>query len=126
MQYSFEKVKENYPKRTYRSKRSLKKMHLKEYAETIVSINFLADVLFAENENVLLNAMYEFDSNMFVCGSVNQGTNVIFYMPTADFSFEYVEKYCNDLLLVLSNIEPTFAEIESIAVQYGDAYYGEW
>ncbi|AMM43871.1 virion structural protein [Pectobacterium phage vB_PcaM_CBB] len=126
MQYSFEKVKENYPKRTYRSKRSLKKMHLKEYAETIVSINLLADVFFSANENKLLDAMYEFDSNMFVCSSVNDGTNVIFYMPTADFSFEYVEKYCNDLLLVLSNIEPTFAEIESIAVQYGDAYYGEW
>lgn len=126
MQYSFKKVKENYPKRTYRSKRSLKKMHLKEYAETIVSINFLADVLFSENKNALLDSMYEFDSNMFVCSSVNEGTNVIFYMPTADFSFEYVEKYCNDLLLVLSNIEPTFAEIESIAVQYGDAYYGEW
>lgn len=126
MQYLFEKVKENYPKRTYRSKRSLKKMHLKEYAETIVSINLLADVFFTANENKLLDAMYEFDNNMFICSSENDGTNVIFYMPTADFSFEYVEKYCNDLLLVLSNIEPTFAEIESIAVQYGDAYYGEW
>lgn len=126
MQYLFEKVKENYPKRTYRSKRSLKKMHLKEYAETIVSINFLADVLFSANENKLLDAMYDFDSNMFVCSSVNDSTNVIFYMSTADFSFEYVEKYCNDLLLVLSNIEPTFAEIENITVQYGDAYYGEW
>lgn len=126
MQYLFEKVKENFPKRTYRSKRSLKNMHLNEYAETIVSINFLADVLFAEDKNTLLNAMYEYDSNMFVSGSVKYGTNIIFYIPTADFSFEYVEKYCNDLLLVLSNIEPTFAEIESITVQYGDAYYGEW
>ena len=125
MQYKFDKINEVYPKRTYRSKRTLKKMHLNEFAETLVSIDLSASVFDAPNESKLIDAMYEFDDNIFVFGA-DTGTNIMFSLPTQEFSLEVIKKYCEDLLLILSYIDPTFAEIESIAVVYGDAYYGEW
>lgn len=121
MKYKFEKVKENYPKRANRSKRSLKKLHLKEYAETIVSINISYKLLDSPYERKLLNSMYEFDSGMFVTNS-----EVIFYIPTVDFTFKYVQKYCEKLFMILSEIDQSLAEIGIITVRYGDAYYGEW
>ena len=42
MQYTFTEVKSVYPKRTYRSKRTLKKMHLNEFSEMLLDIHLPA------------------------------------------------------------------------------------
>ena len=125
MQYSFEKVKEKYPKTTLRNKRSLKKLHLAEFAETLVSIDFAAGLFDVPEEDKLLDAIYEYDASTFVGGS-KVGTNIMFQIKTSDFSEEFVKQYCEGLLLILSEIEPNFAEIGNVTVVYGDAYYGEW
>lgn len=125
MQYSFEKIKEKYPKTTLRSKRSLKKLHLSEFADTLVSIDFPAGLFDNPLEYKLLDAMYEYDNGMFVGGSLT-GTNVMLQIKTSEFSEEFVKEYCEGLLLILSEIEPSFAEIGNVTVVYGDAYYGEW
>lgn len=85
MQYSFEKVKEKYPKTTLRSKRSLKKLHLSEFADTLVSIDFPAGLFDNPLEYKLLDAMYEYDNGMFVGGSLT-GTNVMLQIKTSEFS----------------------------------------
>lgn len=125
MQYSFEKINEKFPKTSARSNRTLKKLHLREYAETLVSIELTAGIFDNISENKMLDAMYEYDDNMFVCGGIN-GTTVMFQIETSNFSEESIEKYCDGLLLILSEIEISFAEIGKVTIQYGDAYYGEW
>jgi hypothetical protein len=125
MQYSFEKVKEKYPKTTLRSKRSLKKLHLAEFSETLVSIDFSAGLFDNPLEYELLDAMYEYDDNIFVSGSLT-ATNVMFQIKTSEFSENFIKEYCKGLLLILSEMEPNFAEIGKVTVVYGDAYYGEW
>lgn len=125
MQYTFEKIKEKYPKTTARSKRSLKKLHLDEFAVTLVSIDFPATLFGNPDEFKLLDAMWEYDNDIFVGGSLS-GTNIMFQIKTSEFSEDYIKEYCKGMLLILSEIEPSFAEIEFITVVYGDAYYGEW
>jgi uncharacterized protein YggL (DUF469 family) len=125
MQYIFEEVKVNFPKSTSRSNRTKKKLHIGEYAETLVSINLTADTFDTPYEDQLLDAMYEFDSGMFV-GSNGDGTIILAQLKSSEVNEDKIKKYCEDLLFVLSDIEPKFAEIGTIAVQYGDAYYGEW
>jgi len=125
MQYIFEEVKVNFPKSTFRSNRTKKKLHIGEYAETLVSINLTADTFDTPYEDQLLDAMYEFDSGMFV-GSNGDGTIILAQLKSSEVNEDKIKKYCEDLLFVLSDIEPKFAEIGTIAVQYGDAYYGEW
>lgn len=125
MQYSFEKLKETFPKTSSRSKRTLKKMHLGEFAETVVLIDFPTATFGTPFEWELLDAMYEHDSGICVGGN-SKSTHMLVQIKTSEFSEEYIKKYCEDLLFALSNIEPHFAEIEHITVQYGDAYYGEW
>jgi len=125
MQYIFEEVKVNFPKTTTRSNRTKKKLHIGEYAETLVYIELTADTFDTPYEDQLLDAMYEFDSGMFVCSN-GGGTSIITQFKTTEVDEDKIKKYCEDLLFVLSDIEPKFAEIGTIAVQYGDAYYGEW
>ncbi|AQW88830.1 putative structural protein [Erwinia phage pEa_SNUABM_50] len=125
MQYTFDKVKENYPKRAYRSKRTLKKLHLQEFGVVLASIVINASVFDSQYCDTLLDAMYEHDDGIFVCGGKDT-TTVLVEIPVGDFSIDYVKNYCHKLLLDLSEIDLSFAEIENITVQYGDAYYGEW
>lgn len=125
MQYIFEEVKVNFPKSTTRSNRTKKKLHIGEYAETLVSIDLTADTFDTPYEGQLLDAMYEFDSGMFV-GSNGGGTVILTQLKSSEVNEDNIKKYCEDLLFVLSDIEPKFAEIGTIAVKYGDAYYGEW
>lgn len=125
MQYIFEEVKGNFPKTATRSKRTMKKLHIGEYAETLVSVELNADTFDTPYEGELLDAMYEYDDGIFV-GSNGGGTYILAQLLTSEDIEDKIKKYCEDLLFVLSDIEPKFAEIESITVQYGDAYYGEW
>jgi uncharacterized protein YggL (DUF469 family) len=125
MQYTFSKVKESLPKTSARSKRTIKKLHLNEFAESLVSIDLTAGLFDSPFEGELLDAIYEYDDSTFIGGSSN-ATNILIQIKSSDFSEEYIKKYCEDLLFILSNIEPQFAEIGHITVQYGDAYYGEW
>ena len=125
MQYTITKAKETFPKTTSRSKRTLKKLHLGEFAELLVSIDLEAGIFSSPFEDELLDAMYEFDSGCFVGGSLSK-TSILTQVKTSEFSEDYIKKYCEDLLFILSNIEPQFAEIGHITIEYGDAYYGEW
>lgn len=125
MQYTFTEVKAVYPKRTYRSKRTLKKMHLQEFREMLIDIHLPAPLFDTEKEWELLDAIYEFDDNTFVFGDLSS-TNIMIQVPADKFDPESVKQYCLDLLTELSAIDLQFAEIESIVVNYGDAYYGEW
>lgn len=125
MQYTFTEVKSVYPKRTYRSKRTLKKMHLQEFREMLIDIHLPVQLFDSEKEWVLLDAIYEFNDNVFVSGSLTS-TNIMIQVPADKFDSESVKQYCLDLLTELSAIDINFAEIESIVVNYGDAYYGEW
>lgn len=125
MQYSFEKINEKFPKTTLRSKRSLKKLHLDDFAETLVSIDLSAGLFDVPAEDKLLDAIYEYDDSTFVGGS-QVGTNIMFQVKTSEFSENFVKEYCNGLLLILSEIDQSYAEIGNVTVVYGDAYYGEW
>lgn len=125
MQYTFTEVKSVYPKRTYRSKRTLKKMHLNEFSEMLLDIHLPAALFDSEKELALLDAIYEFNDNTFVFGDISS-TNIMIQVPADKFNTESVKQYCLDLLTELSAIDVAFAEIESIVVNYGDAYYGEW
>lgn len=125
MQYTFTEVKSVYPKRTYRSKRTLKKMHLNEFSEMLLDIHLPAALFDTEKELALLDAIYEFNDNTFVFGDLSS-TNIMIQVPEDKFNTESVKQYCLDLLTELSAIDVAFAEIESIVVNYGDAYYGEW
>ncbi len=125
MQYTFTEVKSVYPKRTYRSKRTLKKMHLNEFSEMLIDIHLPVQLFDTEKEWILLDTIYEFDDNTFVFGDLSS-TNIMIQVPSDKFDTESVKQYCLDLLTELSAIDISFAEIESIVVNYGDAYYGEW
>lgn len=125
MEYNFLKVNETFPKITSRSKRSLKKLHLHEFADTLIYIDFPAVIYGNDNEDLLLDIIHEHDNNCFVLASSDK-TSIMFNVKTSDFSEEMVKEYCHGLLLRLSEVEPNFAKIENITINYGDAYYGEW
>ncbi|SOK59114.1 hypothetical protein [Yersinia phage fHe-Yen9-03] len=125
MKYTFTKVKENYPKRTYRSKRTLKKLHLQDYGVVLSSIVINIPVFESQYCDSLLDIMYEHDNGIFIFGT-DKTTTILVEIPVDKFSIENVKKYCYELLLNLSEIDQNFAEIERIMVDYGDAYYGEW
>ena len=125
MEYNFLKVNETFPKCTSRSKRSLKKLHLYEFADTLIYIDFPVATYGNDNEDVLLDIIHEHDNSCFVFASANN-TNIMFDVKTSEFTEEMVKEYCHGLLLRLSEVEPNFAQIEKITINYGDAYYGEW
>ena len=125
MQYSITKMKEYFPKRIHRRRRLEKRLYLGDFSETLVSIDLPTELFYNPDECKLLDAIYEYDDMTFVGGSKN-GTNIMFQIKTSEFSEEFVKEYCKGLLLILSEIEPSFAEIGLVTVKYGDAYYGEW
>ena len=127
MQYTFEKVKENFPKKTYRSQRTLKKMHLGTYARTLINV-LIPVKLFDLHQDIMnkcLDLIYELDDNSFVSSTENGFSIIIETNTPTDIESE-TKQYTNNLLRELSNIEMEFASVDKITVQYGDAYYGEW
>lgn len=130
MQYVFEKVKEKFPSKTYRSERTLKKLHLGKHAKTLISINFPVSVFdcIDTDESLfysIMDVLYEHDSGCFV-HSTQTGFALVVDISTERFSEDDVKKFIENVLYDLTNIDSKFAEIESITVQYGDAHYGEW
>lgn len=125
MQYTFERIEENYPKRKWRSKRLLKKLHLQEFG--VMRANIVIDVSIFNSQycDELIDAMYEYDDGIFVFDGTDL-TNVLVDIPVADYSIEYMWNYCYDLLAVLYKIDVNLKKIKKITVKYGDAYYGEW
>lgn len=126
MQYTFTEVNANYPTRTYRSKRTLKKLHLQEFSKTLFKISLDISLFDTEKEDALLDAIYEYDNGVFVYGDITSATTILVEMNTDKFSPDYVMQYCTILLTELSAIDVRFAELENITIEYGDAYYGEW
>lgn len=128
MQYNFVKVSENLPKNATRSKRTLKRMHLKEFAVVLVDIIFPIDNSNLSNDKIdsIFDVIFEHDDGSLATAGFHGGFSILFEIPVSKFSEDYVKEYCTKLLFDLSNIDMEFAKIESINVQYGDAYYGEW
>lgn len=130
MQYIFYKVQETFPKSTQRSNRNLKKMHLGEYSVSLASI-IIPVHLFAFSTDVqdkCLDVIYEHDDGCFVCGH-KDGVMILSEfdsLSTDEQEKEYIENFINKMICELSNIEMEFANVDTITVQYGDAYYGEW
>lgn len=125
MKYEFTKVNENYLKRKTRSKRSDKKLHLGDYAETLFEMILDVNIFNMSTVDEVLDIMYEHDSRMSVHASGNK-THIMVQLPTSTFNEIYVEQYCAGLLFELTKVEQDFANLNTITVQYGDAYYGEW
>lgn len=124
MQYTFQEVATKYPKRTNRSKRAQKKMHLNKFGEVLVDINIPIAIFDNDKEAELIDAIYEFDDNAFVFGSTY--VSLMHQRPVSEFNREVIIQYCDNLLRTLSEIDPQFAEVEKVTITYGDAYYGEW
>ena len=131
MQIDFFKIKESYPKnKSYRSQRTLKKMHLGEYAVSLASIK-IPVFLFGLEQNqtdLCLDVIYEHDTGCFICGDDN-GFLILHEfesLPDDNSTKEYIKKFTENLIRELANIEMEFATIETVTIQYGDAYYGEW
>lgn len=130
MQYNFTKVRENFPTKTYRSQRTLKKMHLQSYAVTLVSIIIPVDLFSLEREQLLkcLDVICEHDNGSFVCSNGHH-VSILTETPTQDedaSTEQFAQNYTNELMYALSNVEMEFANVKTITVSYGDAYYGEW
>lgn len=131
MQHIFSKIKENFPKSNVsRSHRTLKKMHLEEYAVSLASIEipvYLFGLDQAQTDRCL-DVIYEHDVGCFVCGH-DSGFIILHEFDSLldDTSTEeYIRNFTNKLICELSSIEMEFATVQTIATQYGDAYYGEW
>lgn len=125
MEYKFIEISSIYPKRTYRSKRTLKKLHLNEFSEVLVDINLPVSVFDSSKEFLLLDAIYELNSEVFIT-SDGKNTHIMMQYMSNEFNKEDIIKYSYELLVELSSIDISFAEIENITILYGDAYYGEW
>lgn len=126
MKYTFNEVKATYPKRTYRSKRTLKKLHLDDFSKTLFKLCLGITLFDSDKENELLDAIYNFDSGVFVYGDTISTTNIMVEIDTNKFSPDYAMQYCDIVLTKLSAIDGRFAELKNITIEYGDANYGEW
>ncbi|EON7637146.1 hypothetical protein ABV23_RS01470 [Escherichia coli] len=130
MQYNFSKVKENFPKYTYRSHRNIKKMHLEGYAVSLASVIIPVHLFELDQTQVdkCLDIIYEHDSGCCICGH-DKGFMLLHEfdsLPTDEETQQHITEFINKLLCELTNTEMEFANIQEVAVQYGDAYYGEW
>lgn len=129
MQITFSKVKETFPKKTYRSERALKKMHLGMYAETLASIRIdvpLFDLGDKNIENACLDAICEYDNSSFIFTNDGESFTILTTFSALNDAEPFVEQYITNLLCNLTLISMEFASVENITVEYGDAYYGEW
>lgn len=130
MQYNYTKVQEHFPKNTRRSNRTLKKLHLGTYAVSLASIN-IPIALFDFPTDVVdkcLDIIYEHDDGCFVIGATN-GFTILheFESKLDDCSTKtYLQNFIEKIICELSNTEMEFANVQSISIEFGDAYYGEW
>lgn len=131
MQYILSKIVEKFPKSNVkRTNRTLKKMHLDGYAVSLASIT-IPVYLFGLDQTQTdrcLDVIYEHDVGCFVCGSDNGFTILHEFDSLVDDSSteEYIKNFTETLIRELSNIEMEFATTQTVTIQYGDAYYGEW
>lgn len=128
LQFSFSKVNETFPKKTNRSERTVKKMHLGMYAETLASIHIEVPLFHLGDKDVedrCLDAICEMDDGSFIFGDGNSFTVLTTFSSLLNAE-QHVKQYVTNMLFKLSMITPEFAEVGTINVQYGDAYYGEW
>jgi hypothetical protein len=126
MKYTFHEVNSTYPKRTYRSKRTLKKLHLDDFSQTLFNVCLSIALFDSDKEYELLDAIYDFYNGVSVYGDTTSTTNILVEIDTNKFSPDYAMQYCDILLTKLSAIDGRFAELKNITIEYGDANYGEW
>lgn len=135
MDYTFTKLKEQFPKKTNRTERTKKKLHIDQYAETLVDIVFDIedyDLHAVDSDyNMLADMLYEYDSSIFFGSTyyTKEGVSKISLMHTVctlDFSEEYIKTYIENLICTISETNIEFAKVHKIDITYGDSYYGEW
>lgn len=127
MKYQYTELSSNFPQRTYRSKRTKKKMHLGEFQ------TFLYEIVIPVRANIFVNDENDFIYNCLNDSSVTletysesgRGLHVLCTLP--EVNKETIERYIETLLYKISEKIEEFASInEAISITYGDAYYGEW
>lgn len=128
MQFSFSKVSESFPKKTNRSDRTMKKMHLGLYAETLASIRIEIPLFHLGDKTIedrCIDEICEMDDGSFIFGDGDSFTVLTTFSSVNDAE-HYVKSYVTNMLFRLSMITPELADIGEVQVQYGDAYYGNW
>lgn len=130
MNFTFSKVSEVLPKKTNRSERLHKKLHIGKYKEIMFSFTIKIPVfeLEEEKQNVCLDIMCEHDTACFIF-TENSRTNfsmIAGTIRTSDNIESEIEDYINNLVSKLAEVENEFSKVDAVHVEYGDAYYGEW
>lgn len=125
-----------FPKKTQRSKRLEKKMHIGEHAEIIVDIELqhAASVIRLLDDNgragdwyddlyvAIRNAHGLFET---MCTSLSS-TSVMITIPTKDFSLHDLNDIANTFHMAIAAVDPAAVDTHTINITVGDAYYGQW
>lgn len=130
MKYNITKVKDKFPKRAARSERTKKKMHLDNYAETIIDvyIPLMVDTTEIYNNlfDRLLDALYDNNKGFETLGMYGGNFTLIASYSTSEFTEQVAIDYVNDVMRIITEVEPSFAEVNEVTINHGDAWYGEW
>lgn len=133
MKITYTKLNDNIPKKTNRTDRVMKKLHLGKYAETCidVAVKFPSDLYTNEYYNdVMFDKLYDALNTVlpdFGTFGIFDGTYSFLYCVNSNtFNEHDIERTVHDVFRSLSEVEPYFAEIDEVNVLYGDAWYGEW
>ena len=117
---TYNKVKEVFPKREYRSARSRKTFHLKEYSQVLVCITFSTalsvDLYLTFAEEISKITEYKISSHY------ENSVQCYFQFSTESFSYSKMEELTQEVLKHMNNLQ----FVGNCSVLYGDAYYGEW
>jgi len=134
MKFTFTKLNDKFPKKANRSDRTMKKLHLGSYAETCIDVfipfktkltrgtDDADDMLFDR----LLDGVESVTGRFETCGLSLGHFSILYCVPTSSFDVEELEKTVTEILRVLSDVEPAFAEVQEVTVIHGDAWHGEW
>lgn len=128
MNYTITKLPEKFPKKVNRSDRTQKKLHIGKYAETIIDVYIPVLVKDHQHEifDKITDAIYENNKGFETCGMWDNKFTLMAMFSTSEFTEQVAIDYVNDIMRIITDVEPSFAEVKEISITYSDAYYGEW
>lgn len=130
MNFTFEQIQETFPKHANRSKRLRKKLHIDDFSEILFSFTLQIPVFdLPQNlQDACLDIMCDHDAGCFIFSDSSTASFKMLSgaLKKSENNKEEIISYITDLILKLAEVEKEFRNIDTVHVQYGDAYYGEW
>lgn len=136
MHIQTEILENKFPKKTQRSNRLEKKMHIGEHAEIIVDIELFHahSVIRLLDDNGhcgdwyddLYEAIRDAHGLFETMTTSLSTTSVMLTIPTKDFSLHDLNDIAKTFHMAIASVDPAAIDTHTIHITVGDAYYGQW